>query len=189
MAVLDGELSRVGFISSTGAVEYRVSSFFPHPNQLAGFVVLFVPLSVGLYSVFESRLAKAACVLLPLLAFSAAIVTYSRGVLVALVALVLVLARSRRAWPVIAAAAVLVILLSPAAWQDRVADAGRLDRPEIATRLDFWDAAVAMFQAQPGARRRPEQLRRRLRRPRHDGPQLSAREAASPRPSRRTTST
>jgi O-antigen ligase len=144
-----GELSRVGFISSTGAVEYRVASFFPHPNQLAGFVVLFVPLSVGLYSVFESRLAKAACVLLPLLALPAAIVTYSRGVLVALVALVLVLARSRRAWPAIAAAAVLVVLLAPGAWQDRVADVGRLDRPEIATRLDFWDAAVSMFQAHP----------------------------------------
>ena len=144
-----GDLSRVGFISSTGAVEYRVASFFPHPNQLAGFVVIFVPLSVGLYSVFESRLVKAACVVLPLLALPAAIVTYSRGVLVALVALVLVLARSKRAWPAIAAAAVLVVLLAPSAWQDRVADAGRLDRPEIATRLDFWDAALAMFQAQP----------------------------------------
>ena len=144
-----GDLSRVGFISSTGAVEYRVASFFPHPNQLAGFVVLFVPLSVGLYSVFESRLARAACVVLPLLALPAAIVTYSRGVLVALVALVLVLARSKRAWPAIAAAAVLVVLLAPSTWQDRVADAGRLDRPEIATRLDFWDAALSMFQAQP----------------------------------------
>ena len=144
-----GDLSRVGFISSTGAVEYRVASFFPHPNQLAGFVVLFVPLSVGLYSVFESRLAKAACVVLPLLALPAAIVTYSRGVLVALVALVLVLARSKRAWPAIAAAAVVVVLLAPSTWQDRVADAGRLDRPEIATRLDFWDAALSMFQAHP----------------------------------------
>jgi O-antigen ligase len=144
-----GDLSRVGFISSTGAVEYRVASFFPHPNQLAGFVVLFVPLSVGLYSVFESRLAKAACVVLPLLALPAALVTYSRGVLVALVALVLVLARSKRAWPAIAAAAVLVVLLAPSTWQDRVADAGRLDRPEIATRLDFWDAALSMFQAHP----------------------------------------
>jgi O-antigen ligase len=144
-----GDLSRVGFISSTGAVEYRIASFFPHPNQLAGFVVLFVPLSVGLYSVFESKLAKAGCVLLPLLAIPAAIFTYSRGVLVALVALVLVLARSKRAWPAIAAAAVLVVLLSPSAWQDRVADAGRLDRPEIATRLDFWDAALSMFQAHP----------------------------------------
>jgi O-antigen ligase len=144
-----GELSRVGFVSDTGAVEYRVASFFPHPNQLAGFVVLFVPLSAGLFAVFESRLAKAACVLLGLLALPAAIVTYSRGVLVALVGLVLVLARSKRAWPAIAAAAVLVVLLAPAAWHDRVADAGRLDRPEIATRLDFWDAAVSMFQASP----------------------------------------
>jgi O-antigen ligase len=144
-----GDLSRVGFVSSTGAVEYRVASFFPHPNQLAGFVVLFVPLGLGLYRVFDSRPAKAACIALSLLALPAAIVTYSRGVLVALVALVLVLARSKRAWPAIAAAAVLVVLLAPAAWQDRVADAGRLDRPEIATRLDFWDAALAMFQANP----------------------------------------
>ena len=47
------------------------------------------------------------------------------------------------------AAAVLVVLLAPAAWQDRVADVGRLDRPEIATRLDFWDAALSMFQGSP----------------------------------------
>ena len=67
--------------------------------------------------------------LLPLLALPAAILTYSRGVLVALVALVLVLARSKRAWPAIAAAAALVVLLAPAAWHDRVADVGRLDRP------------------------------------------------------------
>ena len=86
--------------------------------------------------------------LLALLALPAAIVTYSRGVLVALVALVLVLARSKRAWPAIAAAAVLVVLLAPAAGRP-VADAGRLDRPEIATRLDFWGAAVTMFQAHP----------------------------------------
>jgi O-antigen ligase len=144
-----GDLSRVGFVSATGAVEYRVASFFPHPNQLAGFLVLFVPLAVGLYRVFESRLAKAACVLLALAAVPAAIVTYSRGVLVALVALVVVLARSRRAWPLIAGAAVVVVLLAPAAWHDRVADVGSLDRPEIATRLDFWDAAVSMFQASP----------------------------------------
>jgi len=144
-----GELSRVGFISATGAVEYRIASFFSHPNQLAGFVVLFVPLSVGLYGVFESRLARAGCVLLLLLALPAAIVTYSRGVLVALVALVLVFARSKRAWPALAGAAALVVLLAPAAWQDRVADVGRLDRPEIATRLDFWDAALSMFQAHP----------------------------------------
>lgn len=144
-----GDLSRVGFVSETGAVEYRIASFFPHPNQLAGFVVLFVPLSVGLYRVFESRLARAACVLMGLLAVPAAILTYSRGVLVALVALVLVLARSKRAWPLIVAAAVVVVLLAPAAWHDRVADVGRLDRPEIATRLDFWDAAVSMFQANP----------------------------------------
>ncbi|HSK15638.1 MAG TPA: O-antigen ligase family protein [Gaiellaceae bacterium] len=144
-----GQLSRVGFVSATGAVEYRVASFFPHPNQLAGFVVLFVPLSIGLYRVFESPLAKAASLVLALVALPAAIVTYSRGVLVALVALVLAFARNRKAWPLIAAAAVLVVLLAPAAWQDRVADVGRLDRPEIATRLDFWEASVAMFQAHP----------------------------------------
>jgi O-antigen ligase len=44
---------------------------------------------------------------------------------------------------------VLVVLLAPAAWHDRVADVGRLDRPEIATRLDFWDAALQMFQQSP----------------------------------------
>ena len=38
------------------------------------FVVLFVPLSVGLYGVFESKIAKAGCVLLPLLALPAALV-------------------------------------------------------------------------------------------------------------------
>ena len=123
---------------------------------------------------------RPACVLLPFLALPAAILTYSRGVLVALVALILVLARSKRAWPAIAAAAVLVVLLAPAAWHDRVADVGRLDRPEIATRLDFWDAALSMFQENPALGVGLNSFDVAYVDLEHDGPELPARERPGP---------
>lgn len=146
---LTGDLSRVGFISVGGEVEYRVASVFPHPNQLAGFLVVFVPLALALRSAFSEPWLRAACALLVAAAAFGVLVTYSRGALVALAALPLLYLSRPRAWPLIAGAAVAVVLLAPGALGDRVANAGQLDRPEIASRVDFWDAALTMFGQRP----------------------------------------
>jgi len=144
-----GDLSEVGFANTAGTIEYRVASFFPHPNQLAGFLVLFVPLGFGLFSVLEQRLAKAASLLLVALAVLGVLATYSRGGLIALAGLALIYARHRRAWPVVAAALALVVWLAPSVWETRLAGTSSLDSPEIATRLDLWGAAGEIFQEYP----------------------------------------
>jgi putative inorganic carbon (hco3(-)) transporter len=144
-----GDLSRVGFLSAGGTVEYRIASFFPHPNQLAGFLVVLVPLTLGVMGATRSRALQVASLLLAVLSVVGVVLTYSRGGLVALIALPLILIRDKRSWPLIVAGIVLIALLAPDVWRDRVAEVAKTDRPEIATRLDFWDASLEMFQAHP----------------------------------------
>jgi O-antigen ligase len=146
-----GNLSRIGFISETGAVEYRVASTFAHPNQLAGFLVVMVAVGVALYGFFSSRVARAACLALVGLAVLATVVTYSRGALLALLALPLVYAGMRRMWPLAVVAAAVIVLLAPGTWRDRVAGIGDTSAPEIASRLDLWEAAGDIFEERPVA--------------------------------------
>lgn len=145
-----GDFSRVGFVSS-GAIEYRVASFFEHPNQLAGFVVFMVPLGVGLYRFYRSQAARAACMALVLLASIAVLFTFSRGAFVALAALPFIYIGTRRAWPVILVAAAVIAIVAPAAVGDRIAGIGNTSSPEIAHRLDLWEAAGEIFQDHPVA--------------------------------------
>src|SRR5215213_6423620 len=142
-----GDLSRVGFLNASGTVEYRVASFFPHPNQLAGFLVMLVPLALGVMAATRNRVLRIAALLLAVLSIVGVVLTYSRGGLVALIALPLILIRDKRSWPLI----VLITLLAPSVWRDRVAEVAKTDQPEIATRLDFWAASLDMFQAHPVA--------------------------------------
>ena len=144
-----GDVSRIGFISTSGAVEYRITSFFPHPNQLAGFLGMLVPLSVGLASVFTTRALRVASWCLFVLAIVAIAFTASRGALLGLAALPLLFLRDRRAWPVIALAGVLVLTSAPNLYRDRIAGESQLDRPEIAERIDIWEAAVGSFAERP----------------------------------------
>jgi putative inorganic carbon (hco3(-)) transporter len=144
-----GDLSRVGFISESGAVEFRVASFFPHPNQLAGFLVVIVPIALALMRIFDSTLARSAALVTMVLASSAALITVSRGAVLALVALALLQLGRRAAWPALAVALVVSVLFAPDALNDRVADVAKTDRPEIAIRLDFWEASIQMFESSP----------------------------------------
>jgi O-antigen ligase len=146
-----GDVSRVGFVSDTGTVEYRIASFFPHPNQLAGFVALLVPIALGVFALRRSALLRTVCLAVAALGVLVVVLTYSRGALVALIALPLVLIRHRSSWPVIVGVLVLLALLAPDVWRGRVAEVASLDRPEIATRLDFWRASIEMFDANPVA--------------------------------------
>src|SRR5439155_1737395 len=75
--------------------------------------------------------------------------TYSRGALVGLLALPLLALRNPRTWPVLAGALVLIALLAPGGWRGRVENAGSLQAPEIATRVDIWAAATDAFEQRP----------------------------------------
>ena len=146
-----GHLSRVGFISESGAVEYRVASTFSHPNHLAGFLVIMVPVGIALYRLSRGHGTRIACAALVALATLATVITYSRGALLASIALAVVYTRTRRAWPIAAVACALVVLLAPATLRDRVAGIGDTSSPEIASRLDLWEAAGEIFEEHPVA--------------------------------------
>jgi O-antigen ligase len=69
--------------------------------------------------------------------------------LIALGALALVYAGTRRAWPLIVVAVTALALLAPAAWQDRLSGIGDTENPDVATRLDLWGAGLQMFAEEP----------------------------------------
>jgi O-antigen ligase len=105
--------------------------------------------AIGLARHFTRRTLRVLAVATAVLALVAVLLTYSRGALVGLLALPLLFARDPRAWPALAAGGVLIALVAPAGWHARVAGAGSLDTPEIASRVDIWSAALDAFQAQP----------------------------------------
>jgi putative inorganic carbon (HCO3(-)) transporter len=144
-----GNVSLIGFIDASGSVEYRVTSFFSHPNQLAGFLAVLIPVAAALSGQFSHRWLRVAARLFIPLALAAILVTYSRGAIVGLLALPLLFVRDPRTWPALAVGLTVIALLSPGAWQDRIAGAGSLDSPEIASRFDIWSAAVEAFGQKP----------------------------------------
>jgi putative inorganic carbon (HCO3(-)) transporter len=144
-----GHVSRIGFVDTNGAVEYRVTSFFSHPNQLAGFLVVLIPVAAAFARHFTRRWLRVTARLLIPLGIAAIVVTYSRGALVGLLALPLLYVRDPRTWPALVAGVLIIALLAPGAWEARVAGAGDLQRPEIASRIDIWSAAIEAFDARP----------------------------------------
>lgn len=144
-----GDLSRIGFVDASGTLEYRVTSVFSHPNQLAGFLVILIPIAAALAPRFTRRWLRIAAYLLIPLALAAILLSFSRGALVGLLALSLLAARSPKAWPLLAAGLIAIALLSPGVWRDRIADAGSLQTPEIASRVDIWSAALDGFAQRP----------------------------------------
>lgn len=144
-----GDLSRIGFLTPTGAVEYRVTSTFVHPNMLAAFLSLMIPLAVAVYRLAADRMVRWFAVAAVPVALAGILVSYSRGTLVALAVLPFAYARGRRALPLLAAAAAAVILLAPSAWRDRVTGAQDFGSPEIASRFDLWEGAMLEFSEEP----------------------------------------
>jgi putative inorganic carbon (HCO3(-)) transporter len=146
---LTGDFSRIGFIDGSGTVEYRVTSFFSHPNQLAGFLAVLIPVAAALARHATMRPLRVAAAALVPLALVAVVLTYSRGALVGLLALPLIMVRNPRTWPLLAVALVAIALVTPGVWRARIADAGSLQSPEIATRVEIWAAAIEGFGQRP----------------------------------------
>ena len=144
-----GNLSRIGFQSSSGAVEYRVSSTFVHPNMLAVFLSLMIPVAVCVRRLYTDRAIRWLAAGAVPLALLGILVSYSRGTLVALAALPFVYARGRRALPLLIVAGVIVVLLAPSAWRDRVSGSQDFASPEIASRFDLWEAALQEYDDEP----------------------------------------
>lgn len=135
-----------GFFTASGELARRVSAGFAQPNQLGGILVLLLPFSVAgaLIHRGAAPLHLAAIVL----GSYGVYVSFSRGALVALLAIPLVFARRRTlllAAPVLVAA---IVLATPDLVRERFATLTE-QGSEIATRLDFWRVAVTVWSEAP----------------------------------------
>ena len=147
-----GDLTEAGsFLTAEGEVEQRIASTFTHPNQLGGFLAILVALGAGLSQVFQSYWGRAACWSMTTLAAVATVLTFSRGALLAIAALGLFYAVSRRAWPLLVAGVVAVVLLAPSTLGERFGGIEDPQNPEVATRIDLWDAGLQAFAEAPVA--------------------------------------
>ncbi len=143
-----GHFSQVGFIGPSGSVQLRIESTFPHPNQLAGFIGIVVPVAIGLASAARGW-SRTACIAVATLALAATVLTFSRGAAVAALVLPFVYRPVRRAWPLLLVAAAALVLLAPSIWQERITAIGNTSNPEIRTRLDLWSSAEQTFVDHP----------------------------------------
>ena len=138
--------SEVGFITDTGALVGRVTAGFGHPNALGGFLVLLVPLIAG--AALLTRRWRLLFVGAAILAVTGVYLTFSRGALLGLVAVPLVLLGFRRSLLVAPLLLVLALTLTPDLLQERFATSS-VQGPEAATRVDIWRTAASIWAADP----------------------------------------
>jgi O-antigen ligase len=138
--------SEVGFITDTGALVGRVTAGFGHPNALGGFLVLLVPLIAG--AALLTRRWRLLFVAAAIVAVTGVYLTFSRGALLGLVAVPLVLLGFRRSLLVAPLLLVLALTLTPDLLQERFATSS-VRGPEAATRVDIWRTAASIWAADP----------------------------------------
>ncbi len=138
--------SEVGFITDTGALVGRVTAGFGHPNALGGFLVLLVPLVAAAALLARRwRLAFAAATFL---AVAGVYLTFSRGALLGLVTVPLVLLGFRRSLLAAPLLLVLALTATPDLLEERFATSS-VQGPEAATRYDIWRTAASIWAADP----------------------------------------
>lgn len=138
--------SEVGFITDTGALVARVTAGFGHPNALGGFLALLVPLVAA--AALLARRWRIPLAAVAVLAVAGVYLTFSRGALLGLVAVPLVLLGFRRSLLVAPVLLVLALTFAPDLLRERFATSS-LQGPEAATRLDIWGTAASIWAADP----------------------------------------
>jgi len=143
---LSGAGSSIGFITDTGALVNRVTAGFGQPNQLAGFLILLVPLAVAGALLRGRRTALyAVAAMLGVLGVYA---TFSRGALLSLLVVPLVFLGRRRAMLLAPLVAIALLVATPSLVRERF---GTLTQqgPEVADRTDFWRTAGSVWADHP----------------------------------------
>jgi O-antigen ligase len=144
--LVQGVGSTAGFFTASGELVGRVSGGFGRANQLGGFLVLVVPLSVaGAFTTrrVRARLLYAGAATLAVVGIYA---SFSRGALLAIVVVPFVFLRGRWVPVVLAAVVAGLLLATPGLVRDRFA---RINPEEVAGRVDFWRAAGDIWAAHP----------------------------------------
>ncbi len=135
-----------GFVTSTGALVSRVTGGFNNPNQLAGFLVLLVPLSfAGAVVDRRWRILHLAGLVLALGGIYA---SFSRGALLALLVMPFLLLRGRWLLLLAPVAVIGVGLGLPSVMAERFALGGQ-EGAEIAGRRDIWSTAFSIWVEEP----------------------------------------
>ena len=141
-----GVSSGVGFVTSTGELVGRVTGGFGHPNLLAGFLVVLVPLTFAAAVVDRRwRLLHLAGLVLSLGGIYA---SFSRGALLAVALVPLFLLRGR--WLLLLAPIGILALgfAVPSVLTERFALGGG-NGAELASRSDIWRTAGAVWVERP----------------------------------------
>lgn len=141
-----GAGSRIGFLTETGELVYRITGGMGQPNQLGGFLVVLIPLALATMSAWAPGRAVAAVVAVASLIGLYA--SYSRGALLALGVAVLLLLRTRTLVIALPVLVVLGVTLAPATLHERFAT-GESSGSELASRTDIWRTAVAVWEEDP----------------------------------------
>jgi O-antigen ligase len=141
-----GTSSRVAFATSTGEIIGRVDAGFGHPNQMAGFLVLLVPLALA--GVILQRRGRLLYGMAALLAVVAIYLSFSRATLLALAVVPLVLLRGRHLLLAVSVLVVLVAVATPGLLRERFLTLTS-DRPEVTVRGDIWRTAEQIWAQHP----------------------------------------
>jgi O-antigen ligase len=141
---LGGEAS-TGFFTSGGTLISRVSAGFGQPNQLGGFLVLALPFVLAGALASRRRLPWLVVVVVASFGVYA---SFSRGALVALAIVPLVFLGGRRLLLAAPVLVLLVVFATPDLVRERFATVTE-SGSEAATRSDFYETAVDIWQRSP----------------------------------------
>lgn len=135
-----------GFYGSSGELVERVTAGFGQPNQLGGFLAILVPLTIA--GALVVRAGKLLFVLAGGLALAGVYLSFSRGALLALLAIPLVFLGVRRSLLFFPVALAILLTVIPGVLKERFATL-TAGGGETATRLNIWNAAEKIWSAHP----------------------------------------
>lgn len=138
--------SGIGFFSSSGSLVGRAVAGFDQPNQLGGFLLLAVaPMVAG---VLLDRRARWLHVLGIALALGGIYASFSRGAMLGLLVIPLVMIGGRRLIPILVPAVIIGALALPNLLVERFA---QFSGSAEGSRIDIWSTALSIFSDNPVA--------------------------------------
>jgi putative inorganic carbon (HCO3(-)) transporter len=135
-----------GFVTTSGEVVNRALAGLHHPNELGGFLVILVPFVLaGVLMQGRGRLFFALALLFAMLGIYA---SFSRGAMVALIAIPLFFIRPRHLVLLLPAFIALVLIATPGLVRERFETLSS-SGDEVASRTDIWRAAGDIWEEHP----------------------------------------
>jgi O-antigen ligase len=135
-----------GFVTTSGSVVSRAVAGLHQPNQLGGFLVILVPFIVAGFLI--SRRGRLFFGLALVFAVLGIYASFSRGAMVALVAIPLFFMTKRQLLVLLPAFLVLLLIATPGVIRERF-DTLSSSGDEVATRTDIWRAAIDIWEQHP----------------------------------------